>query len=134
MQDHLLDLKNARKARQHLFFNPLLDRFTNLWLGGVIGVNALRYHSPKVVDKTIISQKTLKQDWLMSMFHVEHYRITGPDIQKPSTLKKILGQQPVFQRPHQGLVFFLLILIAQQMKQTVENNTVQLSVKRLTKD
>jgi len=26
MQDHLLDLKNARKARQHRFFNPLLDR------------------------------------------------------------------------------------------------------------
>ena len=103
-------------------------------VGGVIGVNALRYHPPKVVDKTIISQKTLKQDWLMSMFHVEHYRITRGNIQKPSTLKKILGQQPVFQLPHQGLVFFLLILIAQQMKQTVENNTVQLSVKGLTKD
>ena len=104
---------------------------TSGW-GGVIGVSVLRYHPPKVIDKTIISQKTLKQDWLNPMFHVEHHPITGPDIQKPSTLKKILGQQPVFQRPHQGLVFFLLILIAQQMKQTVENNTVQLSVKRLT--
>ena len=79
---------------------------------------------PKVVDKTIIRRETLKQDWLSPMFHVEHYRIAGRNIQKPSTLKKILGQQPVFQLPHQGLVFFLLILIAQQMKQTVENNTV----------
>jgi hypothetical protein len=34
MQDPLLDLKNARKARRLLFFNPLLDRFTNLWLEG----------------------------------------------------------------------------------------------------
>ena len=60
--------------------------------GGVIGVSVLRYHPPKVVDKTIISQKTLKQDWLNPMIHVEHHRITGPNTQKPSTLKKILPQ------------------------------------------
>lgn len=52
---------------------------------------------------------------------------------KPNhTLLKILSQQPLLHLPHQGLILFLFVFIAHQMKKAMEDDTVELSVERLT--
>jgi len=47
------------------------------------------------------------------------------------TLLKIFRQQAIFHLPHQGLILFLLVFIAHQMKEPVEDDTMKFSVERL---